>query len=1837
MSTSTKDDIIDLDALSGIISHVFGGTPLPTVKNTDKMDMLVTLVSLYKECVEKFDRSNINEYLDQLEAYREYVAKLCYIVIAAKADGTDPVTLNLSASPTLGEINNTSDAKYKEKLTSLWSDTPLKYYYAMYKGVFNMKDTKRNNNFGVLHIMNRFCKGEKGTTYTQADFDELITTNLSSNLEVFDLLCKKNATDIKKELYETYEELMFINYASFFPGMLNLTNGGGGGGGGDHRVGTILPPPHPVLPTPPPSPTPTPKPPPGPSPGPASGPFPGPFGRCMKPEDKDGVRSRKTLLQSLLSTTFKVPEGAGTRDVVYESLTKGDTELLDKQLAIYDSYMDFGKRTDKVEDLGPDQEKILVELANIAFKYLDITTKKGEPNCPRENQLMAVLLYSRMKNLLLQASTGQGKSAIIAFLTILIKKIDPGIAIHILTTTSDLAYSGYKENEQLFKDCNVKAFLINSPEYSANTEYNCVLFGTPFDIESLSLDERKNGEFKYTNPDTVKRIVILDESDTNLIDAAYGATQMTDDDPDNEEIKKILVRIAEEAQKPGATKASLDSLNTYYQIAPYKPFNPTANLNTQAKRNAEAARKKAYDVEEAKYEAKIAELTERYTREKGKWIDNAILVFQPTPGERPKYESGTNYVVKLSLLAELASLQTREKKTAYPLMGPILQEISDLIGPTGKITLDTIAAEADFKKQQEDFKDYTTKLNNFVEKIKDPNVQSHIDTLKSVDHSTFNRIILIIKEIIKTPIIKTATSLIKDGSAEYLDANTGLVINGMKYGDGVQQFIEIKHLGKIVSDFTLSYQAFSLNRYIRESKLLFGLSGTSGLREDLRKFQMDLWKIEDKPIILPDFRDSNLAHIDADQLKLPQDKWIEAIIANINSVKGDQPVLIITESPKIADALFTELEKANIGTDTQLRSYKSMANIHAIQNSKGDPLKLNAGDIIITTNLGGRGTDYKYNDALKKGLHVIIGYDSDEERNLLQAMGRAGRAGKPGTWIKIALGEKLEQKQDIEKIKMNVANTIVKDIIFDFFDFFKNFIKDSDDNSSMYAFKKWLSRSDIQQEFVNRIIPNPVIPYDKDDKDGKMKAHLDKVSLDIITFINDHKDMTKHITSNPRVLDDLHTKIHKHSVEVRALQRGGDYKDEMKDTMSELIESYVKEIIRMELKQFDIKDLQNLYLLHEGKVNVFNSARNHLKNIEEEARRAKEEEERIKREEQEALKQKAAAEAAAITTAITNLAGINDIEALKSGIQAARALGATNEQLQGELARLKVLDDAAKAKAAAAAAVLAAEAAAKAAKAAADAAAKAAVEDAIRKATNATTIEELTRAIQAARALGATDQQLQGELARLKGLQDAETARLAAIEAARLAAEKKRAEEQRRAEEVRRQAEEATKAAAKAAAEEALRNAKTIGELTKAIAAAEALNLNIDVTNAKSRLNAEKLLELRRVAAISNLQNAKTIFTLELAISAAKELNIDIGDAQARLDKMKKDRDDADRERRDRLAQAQKDLEAAQAAAAATPSYYGRRTRTSTNEEDAAEAARRRQKLLDEEVDPRFFRRGDPFVPRINPYDPYDPTQYTQQTLPYDPGPEPYNPPPPNPLPLPPEQYVPPAPEKPPAADQQKSIHRKTCRQPQDSVDNFLKLHRIQKVPQYGPKNAFIFNINNPQTDLAGLNLEYIASPNGLLIDTNNAIKLRQQRRRNYNTYDVDSLIDLKGYSGTLVTGLIFSDDKIPNDFIEALNFRAAGGTRGYLPMLIPIEVEGMVVLVLANDVRMVGEEVNSVNNNCFQDLISKIKPAWVTGGTRRKRVSKNPTRSKKHNSRLTKTKSIKKKNSRTTQRKYRI
>ncbi|AMQ55281.1 preprotein translocase subunit SecA [Algoriphagus sanaruensis] len=228
--------------------------------------------------------------------------------------------------------------------------------------------------------------------------------------------------------------------------------------------------------------------------------------------------------------------------------------------------------------------------------------------------------------------------------------------------------------------------------------------------------------------------------------------------------------------------------------------------------------------------------------------------------------------------------------------------------------------------------------------------------------------------------------IIVDGKVKIVDEQTGRVMEGRRYSDGLHQAIEAKENVK-VEDATQTYATITLQNYFRMYHKLGGMTGTAETEagEFWEIYKLDVVVIPtNKPIIRQDREDK--------VYKTVREKF-NAVVDEINElVAQGRPVLVGTTSVEISEVLSRMLTLKKI--PHQVLNAKQHAREAEIVAEAGKP-----GTVTIATNMAGRGTDIKLTpESRKAGGLAIIGTERHESRRVdRQLRGRSGRQGDVGS------------------------------------------------------------------------------------------------------------------------------------------------------------------------------------------------------------------------------------------------------------------------------------------------------------------------------------------------------------------------------------------------------------------------------------------------------------------------------------------------------------------------------------------------------------------------------------------------------------------------------------------------------------------------------------------------------------------------------------------------------------------------------------------------------------------------------------------------------------------------
>lgn len=233
---------------------------------------------------------------------------------------------------------------------------------------------------------------------------------------------------------------------------------------------------------------------------------------------------------------------------------------------------------------------------------------------------------------------------------------------------------------------------------------------------------------------------------------------------------------------------------------------------------------------------------------------------------------------------------------------------------------------------------------------------------------------------------KDVEYVIMDNKILIVDEQTGRIMDGRRYSDGLHQAIEAKENVKIEAA-TQTFATVTLQNYFRMYNKLGGMTGTAVTEAG------ELWQIYKLDVVeIPTNR--GMARIDKDDLiyKTTREKF-NAVIEDVTELsKAGRPVLIGTTSVEISELLSRMLKMRGV-THNVLNAKMHKQEAQIVEEA-GKP-----GVVTIATNMAGRGTDIKLTPEVKAaGGLAIIGTERHDSRRVdRQLRGRAGRQGDPGS------------------------------------------------------------------------------------------------------------------------------------------------------------------------------------------------------------------------------------------------------------------------------------------------------------------------------------------------------------------------------------------------------------------------------------------------------------------------------------------------------------------------------------------------------------------------------------------------------------------------------------------------------------------------------------------------------------------------------------------------------------------------------------------------------------------------------------------------------------------------
>ncbi len=269
--------------------------------------------------------------------------------------------------------------------------------------------------------------------------------------------------------------------------------------------------------------------------------------------------------------------------------------------------------------------------------------------------------------------------------------------------------------------------------------------------------------------------------------------------------------------------------------------------------------------------------------------------------------------------------------------------------------------------------------------------------------------------------------VVLDGEVKIVDEQTGRIMEGRRWSDGLHQAVEAKEHVKVEAA-TQTFATITLQNYFRMYHKLSGMTGTASTEagEFWDIYKLDVVEIPtNKPIARKDLDDR--------VYKTAREKYKAVIDEIVEMRNAGRPVLVGTTSVDISEMLSKMLDMRHIPHNT-LNAKQHMREAHIVQEAGRSTLgkveiidadgnkheeERMLGAVTIATNMAGRGTDIKLTPEVKAaGGLAIIGTERHESRRVdRQLRGRAGRQGDPGSSVfYVSLEDKLMRLFASERI-----------------------------------------------------------------------------------------------------------------------------------------------------------------------------------------------------------------------------------------------------------------------------------------------------------------------------------------------------------------------------------------------------------------------------------------------------------------------------------------------------------------------------------------------------------------------------------------------------------------------------------------------------------------------------------------------------------------------------------------------------------------------------------------------------------------------------------------------------
>ncbi|XP_014887490.1 uncharacterized protein LOC106947176 [Poecilia latipinna] len=614
---------------------------------------------------------------------------------------------------------------------------------------------------------------------------------------------------------------------------------------------------------------------------------------------------------------------------------------------------------------------------------------------PRATQMISwCLLALSNTGKLLEMGTGEGKSCVIAMFAAL--RVFRGEKVDVVSSSSVLCQRDAAEWENFYKAFGITVDS-NTNKIDDSSRKECyqkdIIYGT---IETFAADHlRQIFEMKDVRPDRSYECIIIDEVDSLLLDQGVQLTYLSSPLVCMEHLNTILAMIWGHVQQYGFL---MSEHQTFVQGPPASFFRAIFDsINTE-----ESEINDPLDILRIAEETKT--VPEGFTEDIHKGDKNDI-------------------VKKLKIVSQDAVINFFEEMEEYVPYGFTVYTLNDegLLCPRKLSPYNT--------NQIPDLKflvlgeGLCCPLYDSEEVLIKPIaelISEKIQYTPCTDNTDKISIPGFLRNLIETKMslwVENAflAKQLKEGR-DYVVENenvcpvdfrsTGIIEMNKKWGDGLQQFVEIKHQVKLSTISAVTNYISNISFFQKYHGKIYGTTGTLGTEKDIL-FLQDLYPSL-SACRMPTFNRKKLYEVKG-TLKKTSKEWkseIKGVVMSqisSNLYREGRAALVICETINRAKEIYEEL-KSSIKGEIILYSRSDKESLSKIDK------ELESGDVIVATNLAGRGTDIKVSKKVNNngGLFVILSFLSENTRVELQAFGRTARKGKPGSAQIIACTEHLQ-------------------------------------------------------------------------------------------------------------------------------------------------------------------------------------------------------------------------------------------------------------------------------------------------------------------------------------------------------------------------------------------------------------------------------------------------------------------------------------------------------------------------------------------------------------------------------------------------------------------------------------------------------------------------------------------------------------------------------------------------------------------------------------------------------------------------------------------------------------